>query len=214
MDCDVSLYDVAINLLTYPATWYLNGEWEPTRMPRSAHPSLVPFQLFKGSDDEWFVVGCAKEYFWARVTEVIGQPELATDPRFLDFALRSEHRDELVGILDEAFALKPSSQWIEELANQGVPTGPVQSLADAMSEPHTSARGLIIETEHPRFGTVRSLASPVRVGDSSVLDYRRAPSRNEDADYVLYDLLGYETDIVSRLAMEGAFGAGLENGRG
>ena len=65
---------------------------------------------------------------------------------------------------------------------------------------------LIVETEHPRFGTVRSLASPVRVDDPNDVVYRRAPLRNEDAGYVLKDLLGYSDEAVSLLAGQGAFG--------
>jgi len=207
MDCDISLYDVAVSLLTYPATWYLNENWEPTKTSRSAHPSLVPFQLFKGSDDRWFVVGCAKEYFWDRVADVIGRPDLADDPRFHDFSARAANKDELVDILDEVFAAQPSTYWIDQLAQEGVPTGPVQTVAEAMEEPHTTARQLIVETEHPHFGTVRSLASPVRVGDPAELTYRRAPLRNEDAAYVLNELLGYSGETVDQLAGEGAFGS-------
>ena len=65
---------------------------------------------------------------------------------------------------------------------------------------------LIVETDHPHFGTVRSLASPVRVGDPADVTYRRAPLRNEDASYVLRDILGYNEEAISRLAGEGAFG--------
>ena len=80
------------------------------------------------------------------------------------------------------------------------------TVADAMEEPHTQARQLIVETDHPHFGTVRSLASPVRVGDPSDVVYRRAPLRNEDAAYVLEDILGYSNDTIERLAGDGAFG--------
>jgi crotonobetainyl-CoA:carnitine CoA-transferase CaiB-like acyl-CoA transferase len=166
----------------------------------------VPFQLFKGSDDRWFVVGCAKEKFWDRVATVIGRPDLADDPRFHNFPQRGANKDELIEILDEVFATETSTHWIDQLGEHGVPTGPVQTVADALEEPHTSARRLIVETEHPRFGTVRSLASPVRVGDPDEVIYRRAPLRNEDASYVLQDLLGYSDDEVDRLAGEGAFG--------
>jgi crotonobetainyl-CoA:carnitine CoA-transferase CaiB-like acyl-CoA transferase len=99
MDCDLSLYDVAVTLLNYPATWYMTGGWEPRRTERSAHPSLVPFQLFKGSDT-WFVVGCAKEKFWDRLIKAIDRPELAEELRFVDFAARAEHAAEVVTILD------------------------------------------------------------------------------------------------------------------
>ena len=123
MDCDVSLYDVALSLLTYPAAWYLNEGWEPKRTSRSAHPSLVPFQLFQGGDGEWFVLGCAKEKFWGRVAAVIGRPQLADDPRFETFAVRSDNATELIAILDEEFGRRPAAYWIAKLKDAGVPTG-------------------------------------------------------------------------------------------
>jgi crotonobetainyl-CoA:carnitine CoA-transferase CaiB-like acyl-CoA transferase len=206
MDCDVSLYDVAVSLLTYPATWHLNRGWEPTRTARSAHPSLVPFQLFRGSDGVWFLVGCAKEKFWQRVCEVIGSPELADDSRFRSFADRSENRETLVALLDHAFAAHPGSHWIEALRGAGVPTGPVQDVAAAVRDEQTAARSLIAETEHPRFGSVRQLVSPVRVGDPAQRRYRRAPHRNEDFDHVLHSLLGYDAGRVDQLTTQGAFG--------
>jgi len=204
-DCDISLFDVAVSLLTYPATWYLNRGWEPTRTSRSAHPSLVPFQLFRGSDEEWFLVGCAKEKFWDRVAEVVGQPELADDPRFHDFAARGEHREELVALLDDLFAGRPANHWIDQLRAAGVPTGPVQGVAEAMVDPHTEARGLVVETEHPRFGTIRQLGSPVRVGPDPIA-HTRAPARNEHAQEILQGLLGYDPSVVAELGAGGAFG--------
>ena len=206
MDCDVSLYDTALSLLTYLGTWHLTGGWEPRRMSRSAHPSLVPFQLFKGSDGEWFVVGCAKEKFYHRVCEVIERPDLATEDRFGDFTARFRNSSELIGILDEAFATKPSTEWVDALKAVGVPTGPVQDVAGAMADPHTAARGLVVETDHPEFGTVTSLASPVRVGDH-INGHHRAPQRNEHADEVLGGLLGYGDDRIAELSGEGAFGS-------
>jgi crotonobetainyl-CoA:carnitine CoA-transferase CaiB-like acyl-CoA transferase len=74
----------------------------------------------------------------------------------------------------------------------------VNSVAQALSDPHTVARGMVIETEHPYFGTVRQVASPLRVG-SPERRHRRGPRRDEDADYVLRELLGYDTSRIERL---------------
>ncbi len=95
MDCDISLYDVSVSLLSYPATWHLTAGWEPSRTERPAHPSLVPFQLFRGGDDTWFVLGCAKEKFWSAVAGIIDRPDLAEDQRFADFAARSANGAEV-----------------------------------------------------------------------------------------------------------------------
>jgi crotonobetainyl-CoA:carnitine CoA-transferase CaiB-like acyl-CoA transferase len=204
-DCDVSLYDTAISLLTYPAIWYLNGGLVPERKAKSAHPSLIPFQAFEASDG-WLTVGCAKEKFWRRLTTAIGQPELAEDDRFADFTARRRHAEELGGILDAAFKYRTVADWIARLTAAGVPCGPVQSLPEALADPHTRARDLIVETDHPRFGTVRQVASSVRVGHD-LPAYRPGPARNEAARYVLGDLLGYDDTTIEELRAAGAFGA-------
>ena len=203
-DCDVSLFDAAVSLLNYPATWHMNAGFEPTRTRHSAHPSLVPFQNFETSDG-WIVVGCAKEKFWQRLAEAIGRPELVDDERFATFAGRQRHRDELLEMLDDAFRRRGSEEWVELLAKAGVPCGPINDVAAALAEPQAAARSMIVETEHPRFGVVRQVASPVKVGDEPFA-HRRAPRRNEDADDLLRGLLGYTDGDVARLAADGAFG--------
>ncbi|WP_016932720.1 CaiB/BaiF CoA transferase family protein [Rhodococcus sp. R1101] len=202
-DCDVSLYDTAMSLLTYPATWHLNAGFEPVRTKNSAHPSLVPFQAFEASDG-WLVVGCAKEKFWERLVVAIDRPDLGADPRFANFALRGEHQDELLPILEQTFATQPVDYWLSRLQPAGVPSGPINDVAQALTEPHTRARGLLVETEHPTFGTVRQVASPVRFG-SEPMQYRRAPLRNEHFDEIVRDL-GYSTERVAELTGQGAFG--------
>jgi crotonobetainyl-CoA:carnitine CoA-transferase CaiB-like acyl-CoA transferase len=204
MDCDVSLFDTAIGMLTYPAIWALNGDFQPTRTHHSAHPSLVPFQAFQAADG-WLVVACPKEKFWTRLAATAGRPELATDPRFADFAARRRNAAELLAILDDVFAARTVADWLAALRAAGVPCGPVNSVRDALSDTQTAARGMVVETEHPRFGTVRQVRSPVRVGDSDIT-YRRAPARHEDAGHVLRDLLGYDAHRVDDLTVGGAFG--------
>ena len=204
MDCDVSLYDTAMGLLTYPATWHLNAGFTPVRTRHSAHPSLVPFQAFEAKDG-WMVVGCAKEKFWQRLTVVIERPEWATDPRFETFADRDRNRDVLLPLLEDIFATRTVEEWVEPLRAASVPTARINDVADALTEPHTIARGLLVETEHPRYGTVRQVASPVRVG-SEPPTYRRAPLRNEDAGRILGEMLGYDTAAVADLSDRGAFG--------
>ncbi len=205
MDCDVSLYDTAVGMLTYPATWHLNAGFTPKRTHHSAHPSLVPFQVFEAADG-WLVVGCAKEKFWQRLVEVLDHPELGTDPRYATFADRQRHADVLLPILEEVFRARSVAEWLEQLYAAAIPCGPVNDVAQALTEPHTLARGLIVETEHERYGTVRQVGSPVRVGPQRQ-DHRRAPKRHEDAPQLLGELLGLDSDRQSELAAEGAFGA-------
>ena len=204
MDCDVSLFDTALGLLTYPATWHLNRDFTPARTHNSAHPSIVPFQNFRTADG-WIVVVAAKEKFWQRLAGVLGRPELATDPRFATFDDRRVNSEALLEILDGLFAAETSEHWIDVLADAGVPCGPVNDVAAALRDPQTAARSMVVETEHPRFGTVRQVASPVRVGDDAP-SYRRAPLLDEHADDVLQGVLGYHPSLIEELRRAGAFG--------
>lgn len=198
MDCDLSLYDTAIGMLSYLATWHLSAGHEPQRTRNSAHPSLVPFQAFEASDG-WFVVGCAKEKFWVRLTEALGRPELATDPRFDSFANRYDNSAELTSILDALFITHTVKEWVDLLRAATVPCGAVQTVEEALTDSHTIDRGLIVETSTPSLGDVRSVASAMRVGVRTD-PHRRAPHFDEDRVDLLRDLLGYSEHRINTLS--------------
>lgn len=203
-DCDVSLFDTAISMLTYPGVWHLNAGYTPHRLSSSAHPSLVPFQAFQAADG-WLVITCPKQKFWTRLTVALEMPELADDPRYLTFAARLAHRDELVAVLTQRLEQESVEHWIDLLAAAGVPCAPVNTVAQALLDPQVAARDLIVEAEHPRFGTVRTLASPVRVGGYRA-ETRRAPGLGADTLTVLSDVLGYNPDQIKDATADGAFG--------
>lgn len=205
MDCDVSLYDTAMGLLGYPSTWWLHEGYQAVRTRHSAHPSLVPFQNLPTADG-WIVVACPKEKFWQRLCAALDRPELAADPAYATFDARREHAETLVPLLEQVFAGRTTGEWLEVLADAGVPCGPVNSLSQALADDHARARGTLLEVPHEDFGTIRQVASPVRVGDERP-PTRRAPHRHEDAAYVLAEVLGYPAEKVDRLTHGGAFGA-------
>ena len=204
MDCDISLFDTALAMLTYPAIWNLNGDFTPTRTHHSAHPSLVPFQAFQ-TRDRWIVVGCPKEKFWQRLVTAIDRPELATDGRFATFADRRRNAGELLPMLEAVFESRTAGEWLDILGRAGVPCSPVNTVPEALRDRQTADRGMVVQTEHPRFGAVRQLRSPVRVGDADP-EYVRAPLRDEHRDQVLRDLLGYDAARIAYLGDRGAFG--------
>ena len=203
-DCDVSLFDTAMAMLTYPGVWHLNAGFEPRRTHHSAHPSIVPFQAFEAADG-WLVVAAPKEKFWQRFTVVIGRPELAADPRFATLAARQQNAPTLVAILEEAMATRPVAEWVAELRAAAVPCGEIRSVAQAFEDPHVAARGLVLEADHPRYGTVRTIASPVRVGSEQAAPVR-APRRGEHTESLLAEALGYSSHEAAAARAAGAFG--------
>jgi crotonobetainyl-CoA:carnitine CoA-transferase CaiB-like acyl-CoA transferase len=182
-DCDVALFEVALSLLTYVGTWSASRGHETPRRSESAHPSIVPFQALP-TGDGWIVVACAKEKFWRALCAAIEAPELAADARFADFASRDENREPLVAALHERFATRGSEEWVEILTAAGVPVGRVNDVGAALTDPQVEARDGIVEYEHPRLGTVRQPASPLRVSGHAA-PARPAPERGADNDALL-----------------------------
>jgi crotonobetainyl-CoA:carnitine CoA-transferase CaiB-like acyl-CoA transferase len=204
MDCDVSLYDTAISMLNYLAGWHLNAGFQPGRRAYSAHPSLVPFQNFRTADS-WIVIACPKEKFWKLFVEALGHPPWADDERFATFAGRYEHDRELVGLIEEALARKTTAIWVEELTAAGVPCAPIHTVAEALADEHTEARQLVVSTPHPRWGTVRQVATAARVGPARTA-HVPAPSLGEHTDAVLEEVCGYDRATRQTLRHGGAFG--------
>ena len=203
--CDVSLHETALSLLSYVGTWAATEGYRPQRLAESAHPSIVPFQVF-ATGDGWIVVACPKDKFWRALCAALGVPELAFEERFLTMAARLEHRDELLAELRPRFAARSTDELLALLTAASVPCAPVNDVEQALADEQVRAREAIVEFEHPRLGSVRQVASPLRVDDG----YRTArpgPARGEHTTAVLRELGGFSEAEVVELAAVGALGA-------
>lgn len=203
-DCDVSLLETALSLLTYVGTWAATEQHRVPRRGESAHPSIVPFQAFRCADG-WITVAAAKQHFWERLCVAIDRSELLEDPRFGDFDGRDANRDALLTVLRARFAERPAADWVRCLEEAGVPVGRVNDVVEALEDPQVVARGAVAEYAHPRLGTVRQVASPLRVSGHEPR-MRPAPARGEQTEQVLRELCGYDDARIADARRGGAFG--------
>ncbi len=196
-DCDIALLDTAVSMLNYLATWNLTRGYEPSRVPRSGHPTIVPFGNFPTADG-WIVVGGSKEKFWQRLARALGREDLLHEERFASFDDRLLHRNELEALLAAEFTRRPTAQWVEVLAAAGVPCAPVNSVAEALAEPQVTARGLVFDIDHPRLGKVGHVGSPVRFGQVNPLR-AAAPALGEHSREVMAEVAGYTQEQIAEL---------------
>ena len=147
---------------------------------------MMPFQLYPTADG-WIVTGGSKEKFWSRLAAALGRPELADDRRYADFAARHRHRDTLVATLEREFAGRTNAESLAALRAAGVPAGPVNTVREALEDEQVTARGALAEVEHPTLGTVRHVASPLRVGTER-RPVTRAPLLGEHTREVLREV--------------------------
>ena len=201
-DLDTSLFDLATFNLNYPGVWYLNAGAVQGREKRSAHPSLVPSQLYR-TQDGWIFVMCNKEKFWGLLAGELGHPEWAADPRYASFGVRLERRDEITLMLDQAFSNDTTAAWLGKLTGK-VPVAPVNDIAQALENPFVAERGGVADYVYPDGRTARLLASPIRCSDAE-LPRRAAPALGADTDALLKEA-GYSAERIANLRARRAVG--------
>ena len=201
-DIDLSLYDIAISLLNYPAIWHLNKGFKPKRVADSGHPGIVPCQNFK-TQDGYIVVMCYSQKFWENLCEALNRKDLAEDERFISQAKRYETKDALLPIIKEIFRQKRSEKWLEILKTHDVPAGPVNTIEEVFKEPQLSAREMLVDVEHPVFGTLKELASPIKIKG---VTQRKEPAAGlgENTDDILKNFLKYDDEKIEKLKEKGA----------
>jgi len=134
----------------------------------------------------------------------MGRPELATDPRFSNFAGRLENRDLIIPELEKEFAKRDTADWLQRLRGT-VPCAPVNSVSEALQDQQVLARKLILEVEHPEYGTIRQVGSPIKM-DGVIEHPTPGPALGQHTNEVMAEVLGYSDERVSSLRKEGAFG--------
>jgi crotonobetainyl-CoA:carnitine CoA-transferase CaiB-like acyl-CoA transferase len=159
-DVDVSLFDVALHQLGYAGTWYINKGHESGRLPRGAHLSVTPVQTFPTADG-WIYVMCMTDKFWLAMLGVIGEPELAEDPRFKTQKLRAENRAELSAALDVAFRRQPTAHWLEALTGV-LPISPVLTVREAFENPFVQEIDMVRPVPHPQDPALKLLGNPIK----------------------------------------------------
>ncbi len=197
-DMDVSLFDVALNNTNYLAAWYLNAGHVQGREARSAHPSLVPCQLYTTADG-WIFLMCNKEKFWPALCNAIGRPEWGTDPRFRTFKARLAERENLTAMLDEALSARTTAEWLECFAGT-VPAAPINDVRAALDNPFVTEHGRIQAIPRADGTSFRLLAPPVTCSDPPPA--RPGPGLGEHTDALL-QAAGFDGGEIAALRRDG-----------
>jgi len=167
----------------------------------SAHILTAPYQAFP-TQDGWINVGGANQANWERITQVIGRPELARDPRFASNADRMRNLAQLTPILADELRRRPSAAWIERFEAAGVPVGPVHQIGDMLSDPQVAARDMVIEVDHPRAGRTKALGTPIKFPEARGDLTRPAPLFGQHTREILGQL-GYSAAEIEALQQGG-----------
>ncbi len=198
-DVDVNLFDTAMFNQSYMAAWTLNTDFKSERLDRSAHPILVPCQLYK-TKDGWIYIMCNKESFWPVLCKKLGREDLIDNSKFVDFSSRQKHRDEITRILDEELMKKNTFEWLDEFGGV-VPAAPILNLKESLKNPFLKDRKNIQKLKTKRGVDISLLKTPVHVTDCIFQD-KTAPELGEDTDDVLKGI-GFTGEQISTFKNKG-----------
>ncbi|MBJ6125302.1 CaiB/BaiF CoA transferase family protein [Microvirga splendida] len=184
---DMALLDVQTSVLANQAMNYLASGKSPRRMG-NAHPNIVPYQVFPVADGH-VIVAVGNDGQFARFVSVLGRPELAQDERFRSNAGRVGRRAELVPLLTELTVKTTREALLSALEKQGVPAGPINTVADVFADPQVIARGMRIDLPSPaaQGGAIPSVRSPIVMNGEPMAAQRPSPRLGEHTDEVLSD---------------------------
>jgi formyl-CoA transferase len=178
---DSALFDCGLAMLANQASNFLVSGDNPPRQGNT-HPNLVPYQPFACTDQP-LIIAVGNDRQFAALAALLGEPDWATDERFATNAARIANRADLVPKIEARTLTQPAAYWFEACERAGIPAGPINSIAGALSDPQATHRAMLREMEG-----FRLLGSPVRL-DGQRCDSDRPPPRlGEHTDEILTEL--------------------------
>jgi formyl-CoA transferase len=195
---DMALFDTQLAMLANQASNALVSGRDPPRQGNT-HPNIVPYQPFEAADRQ-LIIAIGNDRQFARLADLCGHPEWATDERFATNATRVANRAEMVALVGAAIRTRPAVEWFERLEEAGIPAGPINAVSQALAD---------VQAQHRQM--VRTIAGAPLVGSPVRIDGERAdsdlppPALGEHGDEILATL-GLEPDAIARLKAQGIVG--------
>ncbi|MBI2294494.1 MAG: CoA transferase, partial [Betaproteobacteria bacterium] len=197
---EVCLCDSGIAMLINVASNYLVSGQDARRYG-NGHPSIVPYTTYPTANG-MIAVAVGNDAQFARFAEIAGHPEWARDGRFAKNPDRVTNRDALDELIAQALERDATDAWIRKLRAAGVPCGPINTVAQALTDPHTLARGMVQAVRHPAVGELKMVGIPFRLNGTPAMIRRPPPTLGQHTEEVLGGELGMSAERIAQLRAE------------
>jgi crotonobetainyl-CoA:carnitine CoA-transferase CaiB-like acyl-CoA transferase len=172
---DVSLFETSAGWMSLFAAHYLASGDLPRKLGSGA-PGIVPYRAYRTADGD-LVIAAGNDGLFRKLSNVLGHPEWADDPRFATNPERVRRQSELYALIEPLVASRPTREWIERLDAAGVPCAPVQNVAEMMEHPQTRALGLLQSVPH---SDLRVIGLPISFEGKRPSPHRAPPELGAD----------------------------------
>jgi crotonobetainyl-CoA:carnitine CoA-transferase CaiB-like acyl-CoA transferase len=198
---DISMLDCQVAMLTYQAGIYFATGESPTRLGNQ-HPTITPYETYRCKDG-FINLACGNDNMWRTFCRVIGQEEWTEDPRFRTNADRVGHRRQLAALLEPVILQKTTQEWIDQLRQNGLPCGPIQTVEQVCEDPQVIARDMIVPLDHPTAGPIRVTGVPIKLSDTPGEVHSAPPTLGQHTTEVLGDWLQINATEAEALHQDG-----------
>jgi crotonobetainyl-CoA:carnitine CoA-transferase CaiB-like acyl-CoA transferase len=199
---DMALLDVGMAILANQAGAFLNTGVAPQRQGNS-HPSLAPYQDFHTKDGS-MLLAIGNNGQFVRFCEAAGQPEWATDARFMTNTLRVKHREVLIPQMEVVTRTRTTAEWVTLLEDKAVPCGPINDISQAFDDAQVKSRGLAVTLPRAAgdgIANIVGVASPLRLTATPPVLRHAPPALGQHTDEVLAE---FGIDTAQRAALRSA----------
>jgi formyl-CoA transferase len=198
---DLALFDAQLAMLANQASNALTSGRDPQRQG-AGHPNIVPYQVFHAGDQA-IIVAVGNDRQFGRLADILGHPEWASDPAYATNAARVAARATLVPLIAAIIAQRTAAEWLDELEQNGIPAGPINTILQALDDPQARHRGMRIAAGGGALGQVAMVGSPIRL-DGERIDAPLAPPALGEHRAVLREWLSDEQ--LARMRSAGIVG--------
>ena len=195
-----SLLQAQVAMLDFQAARWLLAKDVPPQAGNN-HPTSIPTGVFKTSDGHINIAVSGAEIY-DRLVEVLGDPDLGTDPRFVDGAARSANRDAVNEKIEAITVNKSSDDWVDLLNGVGVPCGPIYSIDQVFADPQVQHLGMAQVVESATLGRQEVVGQAVNLSRTPSSIRMATPEAGEHTDQILNDL-GYAPEEIAELRSSG-----------
>jgi crotonobetainyl-CoA:carnitine CoA-transferase CaiB-like acyl-CoA transferase len=202
---EVALFDIAVAMTGFYGMTYLMTGVNQSRFGNSPNGSPT-VGLYEAADGP-FYMACANDRLVRRLlTDVLGRPDLVSDPQFASRRARTANKDKLRSVLNQIFAGDLRDNWIAKMKAANVPVGHLRTIEQAFNSPEVRQRHRVSQIPHPTAGTVPNIETPLNLRLTPVIDPVAAPLLGQHTDAVLRKTLGYDDRRIAALTEAGVFG--------